>query len=317
MKRLEEHLAEQAGTLYLGSTESSIEDLWKAASQTAQAQINADPRETDFHEAWGEQPVAIGFLADWHIGSRWVDYDFLMQFCDEMRAWREANPGALKIAFLGDGTDGYLPNMDRHSNGMFEEVVTSVDQQDALFMYAMDRLGGVDWITLGCHWAWRLNHGNDPLLTIAPAIGARHAGFGFYLRTQVGDHEYRIIARHKATGVTRTNPTGGNRRLFDEYEAPGHDDGRKADIVARAHFHTNMSFRERRTGLDTIWLAPGGAKGSDNYARSIGVRNCQGAGEFGFPIVILWPDRKRMVNFHGTDWREALEFLKQARARSV
>ncbi len=309
MKGLGEHLAEQSGKLYLGSDEQSIEELWRAAENLAGAQNKADPRETDFLESWGDKPVAIGFLADWHIGSRWVDYGFLTSFCDEIRQWRKSNPGKLKIAFLGDGTDGYLPNMDRHSSGMFEEVITSVDQQDALFMYAMERLGGVDWITLGCHWAWRLNHGNDPLLTIAPAIGAKHAGFGFYLRAQVGDQEYRIIARHKMAGSTRSNPAGAHRRMFDDYEAPGHDDGRRADIIARAHFHINLSFRERRSGLDTVWVSPGGAKGSDNYVRSVGLRNCQGAGEFGFPIIILYPKTKRMLNFHGTDYREALEFL--------
>jgi hypothetical protein len=318
MGSLAEYLSGTQGRLHLpefAEAEQNLEAYYDALTNVVGKMAKVDSDEFEDYPNWGNAPVAVAFLADWHVGSRWVDYDHLKDFTKTLAEYREANPGALKIVFLGDGTDGYMPNMGRVSGGMFEEVEPNLDRQDALFVWLANRMGGMDYITMGCHWNWALAAGRDPLLHVAPAIGAKHSGQGIYIRATVGEQEYRIVGRHKSMGDSRLNTSNAHRRLFDEYEMPGHDDGRRPDIVARAHLHVNRLHREKRAGMDTIWLSAGGAKGSDNYARQLGVKHCSGPGEAGMPLVVLYPDSKRMVPFYGTDWVEGLTFLEVERRR--
>lgn len=307
-------MAIESGQLDKTPEDQSMEELWLAVEKHAQAQRATDTDETNLIENWGELPVGLMHLADWHIGSRWVDYAALRQFSTELRGWRDRHPGALKVAFLGDGTDGYMPGMGRVSSGMFEETETSLDRQDALFVHMANQAGGLDYLTLGCHWAWSLNAGHNPLKHIAPLVGARDMGFGYYIEATVGKQVYHLIGRHRSSGISRLNTTNPHRTLYQLYEMPGSE---RADVIALAHLHINNLHRQKYAGKDVIWLSAGGAKGADCYARQIGVRHTLDGSDFGAPLVILYPDTKRMIGFYGTDYRSGLQFLAYERARYV
>jgi hypothetical protein len=289
-----------------------VETLWHATEAHAEAQRRTDTDETNLSEHWGSLPVGLIHLADWHIGSRWVDYRALREFADELAAWRTRHPQALKVAFLGDGTDGYMPGMGRVSAGMFEETETSLDRQDAMFVHIANRAGGIDYLTLGCHWAWSLNAGRNPLKTIAPLVGARDMGFGYYIDATVGQQQYHLIGRHRASGISRLNTSNQHRNIYQLYEMPGAE---RADVVALAHLHINNLHRQKYAGKEVVWLSAGGAKAGDCYARQIGVRHTKMPSDFGAPLVVLYPDTKRMVPFYGQDWRLGLTFLAYERAR--
>lgn len=292
--------------------DQDLHALWLAIEQHTVSQHQVDRDETNLYEHWGDLPVGLLHLADWHIGSRWVDYAALRAFATELGAWRQRHPGALKVAFLGDGTDGYMPGMGRVSAGMFEEVETSLDRQDALFTYILNQAGGADYITLGCHWAWSLNAGRNPLRTIAPLVGAKDMGFGYYIEATVGKQQYHLIGRHRSTGISRLNTTNPHRTVYQLYEMPGAE---RADVIALAHLHVNNLHRQKYAGKEVVWLSAGGAKGADCYARQLGVRHTKEGADFGAPLVILYPDSRRMLPFYGQDWRQGLQFLAYERAR--
>ena len=292
--------------------EENIGNLWLALEHHADLQRRTDGDRTNLKEDWGDLPVGLLHLADWHVGSKWVDYTELRQFAEELGAWRGRHPGALRVAFLGDGTDGYLTNMGRVSHGMFEETETDLDKQDALFVHMVNVAGGANYITLGCHWAWSLNAGRNPLRVIAPLIGAKDMGFGYYIEAHVGTQTYHVIGRHRSTGISRLNTSNQHRTIYQLYEMPGAE---RADLVALAHLHVNNLHRQKYAGKDVVWLSAGGAKGADCYARQIGVRHTREGSDFGAPLVVFYPDVKKMVPFYGTDWRLGLQFLAYERAR--
>lgn len=261
----------------------------------------------------GSLPVGVGFLADTHVGSRWVDMRRLREFSTQLGKWRKHHPGALSLKFLGDGTDGYLPGMGRVSSGMMEETESDPENQDKLFCYLMELAGGVDDIMLGCHWDWtRTAAGRNPLGWIAPKIGARDNGYGLYLRAHVGDQLYQIVARHKGKGLSALNTTNAHRTIYTQYEMPH---GENPDVVALAHLHVSNLHVQSYAGKRTVWLSAPGWKGGDCYARKIAVKHVPDTGQGGMSVVILYPDRHHVLAFDAPDWETALDFLAAERNR--
>ncbi len=258
-------------------------------------------------------PVGLGFLADTHVGSKWVDMQRLREFAEHLGRWRKKFPGALSLKFLGDGTDGYLPGMGRVSAGMMEETESDPTNQDDLFIWLANRMGGLDDITTGCHWDWtRTAAGRDPLNWIAPKVGARNNGYGLFLKAHVGDQLYTVVARHKGKGLSALNTTNAHRTIYTQYEMPH---GENPDVVALAHLHVSNLHVQSYAGKRTIWLSAPGWKGGDCYARKIAVKHHADTGQGGMSVVILYPNRHHVMAFDAADWREALDFLASERVR--
>lgn len=301
--------------LSLDHEHESIEALWHAVERHAEVQRRHDTDQSTVTEDWGSLPVGLAFLADTHVGSKWVDMRRLREFAQELGRWRDRHPGALHVAFLGDGTDGYLPGMGRVSKGMLEETETDLENQDALFVQLMEWAGGLDDITLGCHWIWTLNTaGRNPLKQIAPLLGARDNGYGLYLTAHVGDQRYTVVARHKGKGLSALNTSNAHRTIYTQYEVPH---GENADVVALAHLHIPNLHVQNYAGKRTIWLSAPGWKGGDCYARSIAAKHHADTGRGGMPVVVLDPREHRVTAFDAADWRLALQYLDFVRRQAV
>jgi hypothetical protein len=286
---------------------------WHAVEQHAESQRGLDHEQTEVSEDMGNLPVGIGFLADTHVGSKWVDMRRLREFATQLGRWRKNHPSALSLKFLGDGTDGYLPGMGRVSAGMMEETESDPANQDELFIQLGTWMGGLDDITIGCHWDWtKTTAGRDPLSWIAPKLGARNNGYGLYLKASVGDQEYSVVARHKGKGLSALNTTNSHRSLYTMYEAPG---GLRPDVVALAHLHVSNLHVQSYGGKRTVWLSAPGWKGGDCYARRIGVKHYADTGQGGMSVIILYPDRHHVQAFDAADWEAALEHLERERRR--
>lgn len=289
------------------------ERLWLATEEHAESQRAFDDAQTDVEENLGSLPVGLGFLADTHVGSKWVDMRRLREFAQELGRWRKKHPGALSLKFLGDGTDGYLPGMGRVSAGMMEETESDPGNQDDLFVQLGTWMGGLDDITIGCHWDWSKSAtGRDPVQPIADKLGARNNGYGLYLKAHVGGQLYTVVARHKGKGLSALNTTNAHRTIYSQYEAPG---GVRPDVIALAHLHVSNLQVQSYAGKRTVWLSAPGWKGGDCYARKIAVKHHADTGQGGMSVVILYPGKHRVIAFDAADWREALDFLASERVR--
>lgn len=292
---------------------SDIEQLWLSVEAHAERQRQTDIDESTIVEELGSLPVGIGFLADTHIGSKWVDMRRLREFAVELGAWRARYPNALRLQLLGDGTDAYLPGMGRVSKGMMEETETDLEKQDEMFVEWANWLGGINDIMLGCHWNWNVNAtGRNPLRYIAPKIGARDNGYGLFYTALVGDQRYTIVSRHKGKGLSALNTTNSHRSIYTMYEAPGIE---RPDVVALAHLHISNTHIQNYAGKRVAWISAPGWKGGDCYARTIAVKHRADTGKGGMPIIIFYPDSHRFVVFDSSDWALALDFLSAERLR--
>lgn len=305
--------AERDETLLLPE-DQDVEDLWRAVERHAEAQRATDTDQSVAVDELGSLPVGIAFVADTHIGSKWVDMRRLREFALEVGQWRARNPGALRTVLLGDGTDAYLPGMGRVSKGLLEETETDLEKQDEMFVQWALWFGGLDDIMTGCHWQWALNvAGRNPLKWIAPKVGARDNGYGLFLTAHVGDQRYTVVARHKGKGLSALNTTNAHRSIYTMYEVPH---GETADVVALAHLHVSNLQIQSYAGKRTVWLSAPGWKGGDCYARSIAAKHHADTGQGGMPVVVLDPRTHHVTAFDAADWRLALQYLEYARRRA-
>src|SRR5690606_15466079 len=110
--------------------------------------------------------------------------------------------------------------------------------------------------------------------------------------------ESRLAVRDDFPGRSRINTTNNQRRLF---EAVG-----GADVVVLAHLHfADLQQQSRGRNERTIWLRSGTYKtGFDDHAARYGFSG----GDPSMPMVVFWPNTKRMVPFG--DFKDGLGYLK-------
>lgn len=306
-------IAEAEGRVPIDAEADDVEALWLSVERHAELQRSTDDQQSVVEEDLGSLPIGIGFLADTHIGSKWVDMRRLREFAQEVGRWRERHPGALRLQLLGDGTDAYVPGMGRVSKGLLEETETDLEKQDEMFILVATWLGGLNDIMLGCHWLWTVNMvGRNPLKHIAPKVGARDNGYGLFLRAHVGDQVYSIVSRHKGKGLSALNTTNAHRVIYTQYEVPGAE---RADAIALAHLHIPNLHVQHYAGKRTAWISAPGWKGGDCYARSIAAKHHADTGQGGMPVAIFYPDEHRFMAFDAADWRTALVALEYERRR--
>src|SRR5690606_2029613 len=154
-------------------------------------------------------------------------------------------------------------------------------------------------IVLGNHdWWLRRAAGHNLAMKIAQQQAVPFLRHGGIVTLRTPGAEYRLAARHDFPGRSRINTTNNQRRLF---EAVG-----GADVVALAHLHfVDMHIQARGQQQKTIWIRSGTYKILyDDQAARYGFSG----GDPRMPLVIFWPDRKKMISFE--DFKDGLDYLK-------
>lgn len=283
-------------------------ELWNAVAYHAEAKQQTDSDVTEATFDWGNEPVGLLLWSDWHIGSSWCDYDQLRKDVEYVASYRDANPGALRLAHLGDLVDNYRAS-GPHPTGLHETVETRTDKQRGLALWLARQAGQWDAMLLGCHLAWNLTHeGDDVLAPIASALGAVNGGYGLDMTIRVGSQTYRGLLRHKGSGGGQA-PGNNQRRLDNEYGPAG----ARADFISTSHQHTCHIEGYEKAGRHVWFTRSGGYKGGDCFARA-GAFTHEKASDNGVPLLILLPGEHRIIAFGGHDWKEGLELLKMLRS---
>jgi hypothetical protein len=148
--------------------------------------------------------------------------------------------------------------------------------------------------------------GIDRLPALAKDLGTVYfTEAGGSLFAHVGEHRYHLILKHDYTGKSRLNKGNSARRLWEEWPWSFEN----ADVVALAHLHEPHMEQPMRKGQKVTYLRCGTYKVHDEWSESKGYRP-----SYGVPMVILYPDQRKVFPIHGEDFLEGVRFLHSERA---
>jgi hypothetical protein len=147
--------------------------------------------------------------------------------------------------------------------------------------------GKVLALVRGCHdnWDYR-NSGKDFIEALCEEVNAANLWHGGALRVKLGEQEYLFRLRHKYRYNSSLNVENAMRRLVEQ-QGP-------CEVAFEAHLH-NPYLMYRTIGEREVILGRTGSyKRWDDYGQQIGGFK----GIHGVPIIILWPDKHKLLAFH-------------------
>jgi hypothetical protein len=313
------------------SYDTPISDLWQTVKDHARAERDTDTDITSdtLDLSASKLPIGWFFDGDFHIGSKWTDYETLEDNLRYVGAWRARHPGALVLTHMGDAVDAFLAKHGAAS-GLYEEIVTRIDKQEELFLHTARWAGGWNYMHYGCHPAWTLTvAGRDPLTPLVNAIndewrnhklehpneehaingiGAKNAGYGIEVKLLLRDQVYYVLSRHRMRRESTVN-TENAMRVMDDELGPA---AQRADVIALGHMHTPELHIRQKSGRPVTYLRSGAYKGGDCYARAIGATAHKDSHP-GPGLVIFRPDTHETIAFDWRAWRAGLELLGRMR----
>jgi len=241
-----------------------------------------------------DKPIGVCFSGDWHLGGLYTDHEQLK--ADS--AIIEATDGLYNV-LMGDYCDNYITRS--HPGGSFEQVITA-DKQRELCEYFFTRYyqRGNLAVLKGNHDSWVVKEtGEDYVKYLARKIESPYLWYGGEIILRLGEVTYRIHAHHSYRYNSSLNTTNSQRNLFNATHA---------DIIALGHIHTNETHAKTVGGKDTVWMRTGSYKITDDYSQWLGGLK----GDPRVPMCVLFPDRKKIVDFR--DMYDGIEYLMMKRA---
>lgn len=268
--------AADADSLYAEAT-ALLERAQKLRERAAVGVMEADFRP---QAAYPHAPIGIALMTDTHYGSINVNYGLLGEHFTHL----ETTPN-LYLAHNGDNTDNF--NAFVHPSGMFENPlkpsVATMAWTERL--RRLGKLGKVAVLSFGNHDQFMEGAGYDWLETFAHDVETSLFPSGGLLRIHHGTQVYQLALTHMYWGRSKLNPTNANKRFMD-FEYP------EADISFLGHTHQSESLHFEKGPRDRVAVIGGTYKVRDDWARQRGI-----GGRSGSPghVVLLWPDRRRML----------------------
>lgn len=203
-----------------------------------------------------DNPIALCFLSDLHIGSKGVDYYQLRKDAEII-----AKTDGMYAVFHGDGIDNWIiPKLSPLQRGQ----AISFDDEWAIFQAWLETLGSkLQVVVAGNHdnWTYKLS-GIDFLKHILSPI-VLYDQEQIIFDAKVGSKTVRICVRHKWRGYSIYNVTHGIERSARDIDA---------DIYVGGHFHVAtlgrwFTVRER----DRLAIITSTYKVQDQYAKTLGL----------------------------------------------
>lgn len=246
-------------------------------------------------------PVGIVFTGDWHVGAGGTELDRLRK---DLKRIGETD--GLWAIGMGDMIEG-VGAANKASPALYHGIVNKSDLQVKLAS-RLAALAAGKWLALlgGNHDAMSYRAtGIERARIIAREINVpffSEAGGTVFLK--LANAEYVIGVRHNGKGNSQLNTSNAQRRTFDEWP-----EWQNTDVICLAHLHFNDLHVPPRKGSQCVYLRSGSAKTHDDYARDKGFKP-----EYGMPVVVFYPDEKRLIPFRGDQMDAALRFLESERA---
>lgn len=243
-----------------------LENTWEKESGLAQRRAEQVIR-------FSSGPVALVGLGDFHIGGSGVDYKMMRR--DIELVSQTDNMYALT---LGDLVDGFILNW---TLGIRLSTTVAISEEWAVGKWILDKLGAKHLVAVsGNHDAWALQESGVDILKSIIAPNTIYANDDCLVRVECGDNTRTLRLRHKWSGNTTANPTGGVEKLcrLDQDFTDGFG----------AHTHVSSLVRQFTLGgITRNALQLGSYKRIDEYCSRMGFPS---ANEFAAAAIVLWPD---------------------------
>lgn len=249
---------------------ATIKELQKKREKLDTKQVSATIKLKD------DKPIGIAFWGDWHEGAVGIDYDGLDEDTEII-----ANTDGLYWGGMGDYKDNYTTYT--HAGAQYEQIVQP-GIQDKIVERRMQKVAHNNlWLIRGCHDDWdKKTSDKDFIESLCQTTGGVNLWHGGDVFIELGNQRYHIKARHKYPFESGLNVENSMRRIFDQQG--------EYDIAMSAHRHNPFFMVRTLGGSERILGRSGSYKKWDEYSQKLagykGVRNV--------PVVILWPNEKRM-----------------------
>jgi hypothetical protein len=276
------------------ATECDVMDYWQKLQQ-----IQALRHKTRYVQSEAvvtindDKPIGIVQTGDWHIGAEGFDFETFNEDIDTFK-----RTDGLYLMNGGDGFDNESPGILPKNN---PSNLTDRDMQLMLHNQFCESLSN-KWLafTLGCHPDWDVNtSGKDPIEALCRRMQKPYFQYGGTLYIDLNGIEYSWMIRHKYRAESKDNPTNAQRVMTNSFG--------KRDVASLAHLHFPDMQVAQKEGDPIVYLRSGSYKVGDVFGRKIG--GYKGTAEF--PMVIFYPDQKKMIPFR--DYRDGLYLLKELR----
>lgn len=294
---------EEEEPIEIPDDEEALEELFAAYMRVGQAnRAMSRPVKTRHWYAPDALPQGIAMIGDVHAGND-IEYDL---FERDLRLVRDTD--GLYVAYMGDLIDNFKPQA-KSGTGLYHALFGNPDLQVAYVTTRTRWTQGKALVLCGGNhegfdgrWA-----GIDRLPALAKDIGATYfTEAGGSIFAHVGEHRYHIVVKHDYRGKSQINKGNSARRLWDEWAWSFEN----ADAVILAHLHEPHMEQPIRKGQKVVYLRTGSYKTHDAWAESNGYRPM-----YGVPLVVMYPDERSIVPFHGEDFVKGVRFLEAERAR--
>lgn len=246
------------------------------------------------------RPIGIAFVGDIHAGNDGVMYK---RFKSDMQRIRDTE--GLFAVGMGDYMDNFKPQA-KSGTGMYHALFADPVEQLQFITMRLEIAKG-KWLALaqGNHDAWDFKWaGIDRLPALAQHLETAYfSERGGTVKVLLGDQTYNIVVKHDYRGKSQINKSNSQRRMFDDYPEWGN-----ADVICLAHLHEPLTEQVLRRGRTVTYLRSGTYKIHDPWAEAAGYTPT-----YGVPVVVLYPETRKIVAFHGEHFEEAVAFLNAIR----
>jgi hypothetical protein len=300
------HLAEQAATVAdpLGpwpdrrpvpGTESARELFHMAAElvEKRQADTTAQTHLTCQRHKDSTLPVGVAFWSDWQLGTHGV---LMRQLERDAEAIRDTE--GLNVCVMGDLIQNL--NQRKHPSSLHECVLPDPNEQEQLARYVLDLARPkVELLVDGNH---EMNTKQASGFTLGPRwaqeIDVPYLWHGGLVKYQVGQVGYELGLRHKFSNESNLNTTNVQRNLSMLWPS--------ADVICLGHRHYNDMQQIKKPLREQVWLRAGSYQRDDDFGMSIGHYR----GQWGIPMVILFPEERTVLPIYGGNFYKGLRTLE-------
>lgn len=277
--------------------EPTIEDVgeyWSAIIGLQKADSKLHTRQTKISlSIEDDRPIGIAYSGDWHLGGFGTDHE---KFLEDREIIVKTD--GLYLIGMGDYKDNNL--QAGHKGAIYQQVVPP-GAQDLLVIDTAKYLKPKALVFVrGNHDDWSTAvDGKDFMQEVCLEAEAVNLWHGGVVYLTIGDFTYKIGVRHKFKYESGLNTTNSQRRMNEQLAG--------CDIVAVGDKHYVDMQRKVHMGRKTTWLRSGTYKIVDEFGQKIGGYE----GEWGVPITVLFPDKKRVIAFD--DFYDGVEYLNSVR----
>lgn len=235
-----------------------------------------------------DQPFAVGFISDWHMGSWGTDYRKLAHLT---RLILGTN---LKIAVLGD-----MVQMSVSLRNVLEQADNLIPprmQMQFLESWLDDMEGRILWATWDNHSVEREEKavGYSKYAELFKDRTIYHSGIG-HIDMVVGEETYRIATSHRFRGNTATTAVGGQIRYM-RMEAPDRE------IVVAGDSHRPALYSYYDGDAHRFAVNCGSLQTESGYAKRFFTLHTH----TDMPVLVFYPNEHRVIPFLSMeDWLDA------------